>query len=129
VSLPGEDIASRARCLALAQGTNEQVAAGLLVEFGLSMDQARRFVAEHSEELQVMRFAGQMGAKERLHRLMNGEDLGKLTGAHLAAMETYGRAYLGLGEREQTAKAIEQAYKERARKHGTPKRGPTGVAA
>jgi polyhydroxyalkanoate synthesis regulator phasin len=129
VSNPGEDVATRARCLALAQGSNEQVAAGLVVEFGLSMDAARRFVSELSEELQVMRFAGQMGAKERLHRLMNGEDLGKLTGAHLAAMETYGRAYLGLGEREATAKAIEQAYRDLAKKHGAPKRGPTGVAA
>lgn len=121
VSLDGADIATRARCLALAQGSNPQIAAGLVVDFGLSMQAAEEFVRGMSEELQCMRFAGQMGAKERLYRLMNGEDLGKLTGAHLAATETFGRAYLGLGEREETAKAIEQAFRQLAKGHSGPK--------
>lgn len=121
MSNSGTELETRARYLAMAQGTNQQVAAGLLVEFGLSMTQAQEFVAGMSEELQVLRWAGQMFAKERTFRLMSGEDLGKLMGAHLAAMEQFGRAYLGLGEREQVAKAIEAAMKQVARDNGGPK--------
>lgn len=121
----GSDIATRARYLAMAQGTNAQIAAGLLVEFGLSMQQSQDFVAGMSEELQCLRWAGQMFAKERTFRLMSGEDLGKLMGAHLAAMEQFGRAYLGLGEREETAKLLEQAARKLAKDNG---RKPLKVA-
>lgn len=122
---PGTDPATRARYLAMAQGTNAQIAAGLLVEFGLSMQQSQDFVAGMSEELQCLRWAGQMFAKERTFRLMSGEDLGKLMGAHLAAMEQFGRAYLGLGEREETAKLLEQAARKLAKDNG---RKPLKVA-
>lgn len=120
MSADGTELATRARYLAMAQGSNAQIASGLVVEFGLSMQQAQEFVAGLAEELQHMRWAGQMTVKERHWRLTNGEDLGRLGGAHLSAMESFGRAYLGLGEREETAKLIEQAQKKLAKdaKHG-----------
>lgn len=109
MSDPGMDVATRARALALAQGTNVQIAGGLLVEFGIGFEAAMQQVSAMSEELQHIRWAGQMLGKERLFRLMNGEDLGKLRSEHLFAMQTFGKAFLGLGEREETAELIEQA--------------------
>lgn len=105
----GADVATRARALAMAQGSNAQIAGGLLVEFGLSWTSAMEQVSAMSEELQHIRWAGQMLGKERLYKLMCGEDLGKLRSEHLFALETFGKAYLGLTEREDTAKLIEQA--------------------
>ncbi len=112
---PGMDVATRARALAMAQGTNAQIAGGLLVEFGFGFPQAMEVVSAMSEELQHIRWAGQMLGKERLFRLMSGEDLGKLNSAHLFAMETFGKAFLGLTEREETAKIIEEAQRKLAK--------------
>lgn len=115
MSEPAQDVQSRARYLAMAQGTNAQVAAGLVVDFGLSMSAAQEFVGRMSEELQTMRWAGQMLAKERDYRLMLGEDLGKVNGSHLSAMDRFARAYLGLGEREEVAKLVEEAQRKLAK--------------
>lgn len=115
MSDPAQDMQSRARYLAMAQGSNAQIAAGLVVDFGLAYTRALEFVGGMSEELQAMRWAGQMLAKERDYRLMLGEDLGKVHGAHLAAMERFGRAYLGLGEREEVAKLVEEAQRKLAK--------------
>lgn len=115
MSDPAQDVQSRARYLAMAQGTNAQVAAGLVVDFGLSMSAAQEFVGRMSEELQTMRWAGQMLAKERDYRLMLGEDLGKVNGSHLSAMDRFARAYLGLGEREEVARLVEEAQRKLAK--------------
>jgi hypothetical protein len=118
VTDPGTDVATRARALALAQGSNAQIAGGLLVEFGLSWDAAMERVTAMSEELQHVRWAGQMLGKERLFRLMSGEDLGKIRGEHLTALDTFCRSFCGLTEREDTAKIIEAAAAKLAKDAG-----------
>ncbi len=115
MSDPAQDMQSRARYLAMAQGSDAQVAAGLVVDYGLSLSGAQRLVGSMREELQTMRWAGQMLAKERDYRLMLGEDLGKVNGAHLSAMDRFARAYLGLGEREEVAKLVEEAQRKLAK--------------
>lgn len=110
--MSGTDIASRARMLATEQLTDGEVAATLVVEFGYSLAGAREMVASMSDDLVTCRHYGRGLVRSRLSKLAAGEDLGKVQGAHLAAMEAYGRAYLNLDEHAKTAKLIERAERK-----------------
>ncbi len=114
----GPDLAMRARCLATEQWPDGEVASALVVEFGLSLQAAREHVAAMADDLVTARLYGRGLVRSRIAQLAKGEDLGKVTGAHLSAMDTFGHAYLGLGEREQTAKLIEQAERKLAKGTG-----------
>lgn len=113
---PGTEAIQRARQLALAQGTPDEIAAGLFVEYGWPLPTCQRFVAEHAEELQTMRFAGRMIARERMWRLLNGEEMGKHSNMHIVASETWWRGYLGIGDRDELRKRVEAAEKALAQK-------------
>lgn len=111
---PGTALATRARALAMAQGSNMQIAGALFAE-GCTWPEAESLVTDMSEELQRYRWVGQMLGKERLFRLMTGEDLGKVRREHMEALDTFGRAFLGLTEREEVAKLLEQSAAKMAK--------------
>lgn len=109
MNAPGSELATRARELATQQLTDGEVAATLVVEHGYSLLQAREYVASMADDLLTCRHYGRGLIRQRLSRLAAGEDLGKVLGAHLAALDTYGKAYLNLSEHDKVAKLVEKA--------------------
>lgn len=113
--MSGTDPATRARVLATEQLTDGEVAATLVIELGYTLSGARELVAAIADDLVTARHYGRGLIRQRLSKLAAGEDLGKVQGAHLAALATYGAAYLNLDEHEKTAKLIEGAERRLAK--------------
>lgn len=109
------ELATRARTAATEQLSDGEIAATLVVEFGLPLMAAREYVASNADDLLVCRHYGRGLIRARLSRLAAGDDLGKINGAHLSALDTYGRAYLNLDEHEKAVKVIENAEKRVAK--------------
>jgi hypothetical protein len=103
---------TRARCLATAQCTDAEVAARLSIELEMPFDDCERLVAQMTQELVTCRHMGRSVVRERTYMLATGELVEKVTGANLAAMETFGRAYLNLDEHQKLAKLVEKAERK-----------------
>ena len=111
-----EDAVAHARCLATEQCTDGEIAAALVVEKGWAFLTAREFVAGIADDLVTARHYGRSLMRRRHSALAAGKDLGKVTGAHVAAMESYGRAYLNLDEHQKVAKLIEAGERKMAKR-------------
>jgi hypothetical protein len=111
----GETLAiTRARELATAQCTDGEVAAAMVVEFGMGLSQALEWIAGVSQELVTMRHYGRTFVRERTYHLatMSPDDCKKANSNTLAAMATFGAAYLNLDEHQKLAKLVEKAERK-----------------
>jgi hypothetical protein len=117
----GKDPRARARCLAFTQCSDYEIAAALAVEQSTTYQAIWPLVEEMSEELVTCRHYGRAKVRERTYGLATGTILDKVTGASLSAMDTFGQAYLGLGEREDIRKLVEKTEREMAKGNSGPK--------
>lgn len=118
----GMDTRARARCLAFAQCSDYEIAAALATEQGTTYSAVWPTVEAMADELVTCRHYGRVTIRERTYRLASGQLTDKVTGAALSAMDTFGRAYLGLDEREELRKLVEKTERELAKGNkGPPK--------
>ncbi len=90
----GMDLAiaqARARCLAKAQCTPDEIASRLSTEGdGMPFEKATDLVNGMLDDIVTEQHAGRSEVRELLYQLATGQDRTKYTGANLSALTTFG---------------------------------------
>jgi hypothetical protein len=125
-------VEERARSWAEDQCEDLEIEGSLVVELGMTPDEAHAFVEDREGELQIYRLHGRRNIRTRIREVMlDAEGDCKLNGVQVSLLGLWGRAYLGFAKEgidEKIRKVRAQA--ERAKiKGGKPKLTIAGGAA